>query len=288
MSEKPVLALDTSALNRLAKDSDSEPFIAAILSGYSICLLEMSFEEALATPDVNIRKKLVSVCSRLLGVGYCILPAHWLFDMHIKTFHHNPTSYEWRKVAVRANFIEEEIQRGECAADEKLVEQQAIELRRLQDEFETAFKKSTATNRPSTFNEWLVQSRVDGGSFWNSARGLYEHAFGEHSAIDASAILINPPDEATLKSFLGACPPVRAMVYAFELVHYDRSLRLDNRLSFKAGRNDQMMAVFLPYCDQFLTNDGQQERCLREVASCADIPVRVRSYDDFCSSLLVS
>jgi len=84
--------------------------------------------------------------------------------------------------------------------------------------------------------------------------------------------LSNPPDDAVLKTFLDLCPPMRAIVYAFELTHYDRSLRKEKALSYKAGRNDQMMAVYLPYCDQFLTDDKQQHRCLTEVASRAGIP----------------
>jgi len=33
--------------------------------------------------------------------------------------------------------------------------------------------------------------------------------------------------------------------------------RSDQRIT---GRNDQVTAVFLPYCEQFLTNDGQQQK----------------------------
>jgi hypothetical protein len=287
MAGKPLLALDNSVVNRLGKDADPEPFMAAILTGYSVRLPEMSFEEALATREPSTRNKLIGICRRLLNVGYCILPAHWLFDLHIKTFHSDPANYDWRKVNARAATIEAEIQRGDYPQDQVFVEQQASELRRLQEEFEGAFSESPSANRPNSFHEWLRRSQAEGGSFWNTARGLYEHAFGKHSAVDPNAALIDSPDEATLRSFLAACPPVRAMVYAFELTHYDRSLRLKNRPAYKAGRNDQMMAVYLPYCDQFLTDDGPQEKCLLEVASCADIPVQVRSYDDFCSSFLL-
>jgi len=131
----------------------------------------------------------------------------------------------------------------------------------------------------------LSRSKAPGGSFWNTARLLYEGAFGSTSAIDKSAALASSPDEATLKSFLDACPPVRAYVYALELTLYDRSLRPLKAPSYKAGRNDQMMAVFLPYCDLFLTNDGGQEKSLREAALRAGVPVEVRSYNDFLCKL---
>jgi hypothetical protein len=82
---------------------------------------------------------------------------------------------------------------------------------------------------------------------------------------------------------------MRAIIYAFELTHFDRSFRQPQpgTLSYKAGRNDQMMAIYLPYCDQLLTNDKQQHRCLTEVASHAGIPTQVRFYDEFRSALQI-
>lgn len=275
-------------MNRLVKDLDPEPFTAAILSGYAVCLPEMSFEEILATRDPELRSKLMRICQRVLSVGYCIQPAHWVIDLHVKAFHGDPTGYDWRNVNVRAAEIEEEIRRGDFVNDIVLVEQQATELRRLQDEFEGLFQKSTRTiGVPSSFDEWLVESKAPGGSFWNTARLLYEGAFGSTSAIDKSTTLAKSPNEATLKSLLDTCPPVRAYVYALELTLYDRSLRPLNAPAYKAGRNDQLMAVFLPYCDLFLTNDGGQEKSLCEAASKAGIPVVVRSYNDFCARLIV-
>jgi hypothetical protein len=158
-------------------------------------------------------------------------------------------------------------------------------LRRLQDEFEGLFTRSAnPLGGPNSFAEWLIQSQGPGGSFWNTARLLYEGAFGPTSAVDTNSSLTIPPDETTLKTFLDVCPPVRALVYAMERTLYDRSLRAVNRPAYKAGRNDQMMAVFLPYCEQFLTNDGQQQKRLQEVAAAANIPVNVRLYADFYSS----
>jgi rRNA-processing protein FCF1 len=60
VSKSPTIALDTNVLNRLVKDIDPEPFIAAILSGYAVCLPEMSFEEILATRDPELRSKLIN------------------------------------------------------------------------------------------------------------------------------------------------------------------------------------------------------------------------------------
>ena len=58
---------------------------------------------------------------------------------------------------------------------------------------------------------------------------------------------------------------------------------------YKAGHNDLLMSVYLPYCDKFVTaeKNREQEKCLREVAAVAELETEILSYDDFCDSFLV-
>jgi hypothetical protein len=58
---------------------------------------------------------------------------------------------------------------------------------------------------------------------------------------------------------------------------------------FKAGGNDLFMSIYLPYCDKFVTAEkkGEQEKCLREVASLVNLETKIVSYDDFCTTFLV-
>lgn len=60
--------------------------------------------------------------------------------------------------------------------------------------------------------------------------------------------------------------------------------------SSQAGRNDLFMAVYLPYCDKFVTAEKlrEREKCLREVVAVADLETEILSYDDFCNSFLVT
>jgi hypothetical protein len=55
-----------------------------------------------------------------------------------------------------------------------------------------------------------------------------------------------------------------------------------------AGRNDQMMAVYLPYCTRFVTADRKQETRLREIVGEAKLNCEVLSYRDFLASFEVS
>jgi hypothetical protein len=280
------IAMDNSVLNRLANENDCELVIAAMLSGYEVRVPCMAFEEAIATSKPERRMKLMTVCRLLVASGGCITGANWLMDRHIKRFHDYPRRYSWRNVQSRHFDLEEAVLSGNYHADENLVRDQAAQMEAVQAGFEQCFPKSQRTTPlPNSFADWITECQVKDGSFWNTARGLYCAAFRPENGIMIGRPLSDPPDDSALKMLLDLSPPMRSIVYAFELTHYDRSLRKEKALSYKAGRNDQMMAVYLPYCDQFLTDDKQQHRCLSEIASKAGISSQVRFYSDFRSSL---
>jgi len=286
MRDQPTVAMDNSALNRLAEENNPEPIIAAMLSGSEVRVPEMAFGEAIATPKIEKRVKLMEVCRLCVASGSSITAVHWLIDRHVKRFHDCPLRYSWRNVQSRNFDLEKAMLSGHYHFDEALVGEQKAEMESRQAEFEQCFPKSNRTNAfPSSFADWLAECQVKDGSFWNTARILYCGAFRSKDCIMIGRSLSKPPDDTALQTFLDLCPPMKAIVYAIELTHYDRSLRQTPAMSYKAGRNDQMMAVYLPYCDQFLTDDKQQHRCLTEVASRAGIPTQVRFYDDFRSSL---
>ena len=50
-----------------------------------------------------------------------------------------------------------------------------------------------------------------------------------------------------------------------------------------------IMAIYLPYTELFLTAEvnGEQERCLAEIARLVYPQTKVQSYDDFCAGLLI-
>jgi hypothetical protein len=77
-------------------------------------------------------------------------------------------------------------------------------------------------------------------------------------------------------------------VLAFILTWYDRCLRkIHDGPKFKAGRVDQFMAVYLPYCHQFVTNDKDQQKCLQEIAKLCGLKTQVRLYAEFYGSFMV-
>jgi hypothetical protein len=124
---------------------------------------------------------------------------------------------------------------------------------------------------------WVIpEVQHPGGIFWNGyGAAYYERPAG------------NRPDEETVRRFVKVCPPFRALILGACMAQYERSVRdLSVGKSYRAGRADLLMSVYLPYCDQFITSDPRQERCLREISAAGDLTTRVLSYASFRAGLI--
>ena len=131
--------------------------------------------------------------------------------------------------------------------------------------------------RPATYKEAVDIATNPGGVLWGFGKGLYEH------------VAPTPVTEAEIKAFMDVCPPFRAACYGLVMAWFNWSLRPTHELPALPGRNDLLMAAYLPYCDRFVTGDWAQERDLREIAGAAGIACDVLSFDDFknCFTLVV-
>jgi hypothetical protein len=87
---------------------------------------------------------------------------------------------------------------------------------------------------------------------WGLGKGLYDRATGNTADAGIS------DDE--VKVFIDVCPPFRAACYALVMAWFNYSLSPTHVRIPKAGRNDLMMAFYLPYCDRFVTQDFAQLR----------------------------
>jgi hypothetical protein len=133
---------------------------------------------------------------------------------------------------------------------------------------------------PTTLREAV--SRLQGTEkslIWSMGKLLYDRG----AETDASI--------ATIKTFIEACPPFRALLYAMIMSWYDLGVR-DPHIGekFKAGGNDLFMSIYLPYCEKFVTaeKNGEQEKCLKEIAFLAGLETQVLSYEAFRDSFLVT
>jgi len=76
------------------------------------------------------------------------------------------------------------------------------------------------------------------------------------------------------------------MVLAAVMAQYKRAIVEAPRKKKRAGRVDLLTSVYLPYCRVFVTNDNDQEACLREMAAVANLNTEILSYHDFRGRLL--
>jgi hypothetical protein len=286
----PIVSFDTSGHNRLVEDGPlSEPVLAGLKSGLSFRFVGLSIDEMVATADPAKRAALFAYCSRIQdGLSECIYPHNELIKRMVVQHHKNPAAFDWKTVNVKAREYERAIRTRELVDDEALSAEQRADLKArrkeyedmwagLRPELEAVFKKHGEA-RPPTFREVVARMQSQGNLIWNMGKLLYDRA----AEADAT--------EATIKEFMEACPPFRALIYAMLLSWYDRAVRDKKGEKFEAGRNDLFVAVHLPYCDKFVTAEryGEQERCLREVAFVTGLETEVLSYDDFCNSFLVT
>ncbi len=288
----PIVTFDTSAHNRLVKDgTKSGPIMAGIESGLWFRFAGLSVEELFAHPQRRDREALFYCCRRLQrGPSDCLLPSNLLIERLIVAHFNDTRRFNWKTVNVKWNDCERAIRNPEFLVDERVsVDQRQLQSERnklgkreflaLRSELQAIFEKH-GEPRPADFRTAI--SRLENStnsSVYAMAQRYYDLATKKNS------------DEATVKQFMDACPPFRSLIYARFIPWYNQAVRdypAGEKLS--AGSNDLFMSVYLPYCDKFVTAEinGQQQKCLREIAAVAGLETEVLSYDDFRESFLVN
>jgi hypothetical protein len=279
MANHPILSFDTSGINRLADDPDSETLITEVTAGFHARLTFTSVSELVQNSNSDRRQLLLRTCNRMLtSSGDCIDPQHEIIRKMVERFEAGP-SFDWRKVDVRFVEAENEIARLDYFTDELAAEERE-EARtnnkvflRVFDDAKPAFDRlfTSGTEKiPESARELVARLQIERGAFWTLAGNLY------------ARVGKNPTDESLMRKFVAECDPFRSQMIAFIVVQYDRCVRPQNvGPSLRTGRNDTFMASCLPYCHYFVTDDATQLACYREVAAIADIGITLSSYEDF-------
>lgn len=281
--QQSILTLDTSAINHLADDTDCEALIAGLRNGFHHRLSFTSVSEVLATENCWRRRKLLAVCRRLLESGDCLDPQHEIVRKMVARFESSP-SFDWREVYVRFPQAEIEIARREDFSDDEAAQEREDARANnkvfvgVYDNAKPAFDRLIAAGTekvPVSVSELVTRLQLRGGAFWTLAADLY------------ARVATKPVDETTIRRFVVRCDPFRALMIALVAAQYERCVRPPHaRPSLRSGRNDTFMAVCLPYCHQFVTDDLPQLACYREVVSVGNLDVTVSSYEEFRSGFL--
>jgi hypothetical protein len=280
MSPLPTIGFDTSAINALENEGLlSEPLMAGLEAGFRVLLLGLSAEEVISTQRETRRQALLGRVGRLLRSGECLWPPHEILRLQVSAHFQNPAAFDWTRVNARARPYEE----GLLAQDfpPELCKEQLTEQAKAIEGFENLWKAlrpkldavitEGRAKRPETFTEAMMEvATVEGGLFWRVACMLYERVTG--TALSG----------AQLRVFVATCPPFRAVCYAMMMGWYNFALKLwQPDEPDPPGRNDLLMAVYLPYCGRFVAKDWAQERDLRQIAAEALIDCEVVAFHHF-------
>lgn len=275
----PTIGFDTSGINALVDDGkNSEPLMKALRCAFDVQLPALSVEEVLSTPAIKEprRELLLMCCQRLLASGQCLWPPHEILRLLITAHSSNPSQFEWTRTDVRARVYEDAIIRRDFP--DQLCRTQRKHQFEAEEGFDQMWKglrpkldailAEDPSKRPANYREAVGIAKLEGGVLWGTGRGLYRYVVGSE------------PTETDIETFMEDCPPFRAACYGLIMGWFDGALRVQDRQP-SAGRNDLLMAVYLPYCDRFVTHDWQQEKSLREIAAEARISCDVVSYKNF-------
>jgi hypothetical protein len=285
---RPILGFDTSVINALHKDGPSaEPLLAGLSAGYAIRLNGTTLDEIVAHSTVAERERLRTLCKRMLanGEGDVLQPYHDITKRLAVAFESGHT-FDWMRVDVRssmyAHFIFDKDMRDvfkENTDYETVSSEQRVSAAETADQFEQVFlgpRPEFQTIReagrhgewPKSAAELALGLQEPGGAYWKYAAGLYKKATGV------------AVDEEKIRRFVAECPPLRALLAAIVVAQYDRAI-CDVVKTRRAGKNDVFMATYLPYCDEFISNDHPQQIVLRQVVSIAELQTSVTWYKEF-------
>ena len=289
----PSIQAFTTALVKIG--ASSNPIYAAIKSQYFFRLAGLSFEEMVSTPQAADRLALLDGCRKLTaGPAWdCLNPPYEVLRILIAAHAKDPANFKWLAVDVRSGGLAHEIRTGELTADDALANLQRTEQNasikshkaiwvKLRDKLDPIFAAQNIP-RPKTFKE-----AFENGSsklFPGMGKGFYDAGLRFDAELRGEKIEPDT-DMATVQHFIDNCLPFRALLCACLMSWYNTSLRDGNNSEkFAAGRNDLFMAVYLPYCDVFVTRDAEQESCLRELTKYIGIETEVLALDAFKDDL---
>lgn len=249
----------------------------------------------MATLDADKRRAFWESCGKLKGgLWDCLNPHYEILRLLIVAHAQAPADFKWLAVDVRSPELNYEISVGQLIGNDDLSKQQWHEQKTsldlwkdmwsgLRTKLDSAFV-AEGKLRPKTFKE--AYSEYGPALLPSIGKLLYDGGLKADAKLREECIEPDT-DMETVKHFIDNCPPFRALLCASLMSWYHHSARDADGERFRAGRNDLFMALYLPYCDTFVTSEkyAEQERCLKEIASVLGLRTEILSYDAFISRL---
>lgn len=270
---KPSIIFDTSALNQLLDDPESDCLAAGLKAGLPVHITGVNVLEIAATTNPRRRNALLRFCLWL--ADDFIRPWNEVVKMLVAAHKQNQTSFDWRILDVKWHAARENLLRIEIT--DEIAETQRSEANELNRTFLSMFSEGKRffedlfSRQPGErfhdFHELVDVAEKSAGGIWKIGKAIYK----------------TPTDENTIRVLYNVCPPFKALLLAVCAASYEHWIReLKTAGSLRGGAVDLFSAVYLPYCSKMVTSDDRQLNALRLVAVESNLAsLEIISYNEF-------
>ncbi len=251
---------------------------------FRVRLTSSNLEEIFATPTAARRQQLTSVCRELLSAGECILPFHEIIVALSTKFRTHP-GFNWRRVSIQFPEAAAAI-RNNFSISDRFARQQHREMQDHGEGFLSIFRnakrhfdelRKQGEVMPCDLPELVRRLQINPGAYWALGMDFYHRATGSQITEDE------------IRKLIESCPPFKALILAVCMAEFEYCIRdPKTEISYRAGRVDLCSAVYVPYCDLFVTAEKKrrQENALKEIVRTGRFGISVISYDKFRFDLL--
>ena len=288
-----IYCFDTSALNALHDDPACEALTAGLLATNTLQISALNVDEVCATNNAARARSLVRLLGRILGDRAPWKAPNLLLQELTLAYVRKET-----RVLLSVGADSAPAYRAVLSGDFGLTEDFRAFIRRWHGDTERPFKEAFGKARPA-FQELFRKSSVKRP---HSRAALIRHyckddEFLLHYVGPIYKRLVGTDLTPTgLHELFSAVPSWVLYLGGWALPVFERDIQVaaygagrKGKSGKKPGTHDLQCAIYLPYCDRFITADPKQRRALRilNVFNPRNPRTKIISYDELRSRLIL-
>ena len=139
-TKRPMVILDTSAMNALYDDAEGASKLNKLRHAYFPLLTFSVLDELVATTDPYRNTQLFELALKIQSAGNCILPFNYLLKNHVHGFLAG-TDFDWKRVNCLGNQLKERIVENRHELSKELTDQQREQNMQQEREYKEELKR---------------------------------------------------------------------------------------------------------------------------------------------------